>query len=53
MLSENDARLQVDGWIPMTRFEIEKKEKVATLTINQPETYNALSTSPDWNEYDQ
>jgi len=36
----------------MTKFLIEKKDLVATLTINQPETHNALSTAQDWAEYD-
>ena len=49
---ESEIRGQLEDWIPMTRFEIEKKDNIATLTINQPESLNALSTSPDWAEYD-
>ncbi len=50
--TESEIQLEMDGWIPMTEFEIEKKDYVATLTINQPESLNALSTHQDWSVYD-
>ncbi|MCP4703882.1 MAG: enoyl-CoA hydratase/isomerase family protein, partial [candidate division Zixibacteria bacterium] len=30
----------------MMKFDIEKKDQIATLTINQPKTLNAITGSP-------
>jgi len=36
----------------MTKFKIEKRDLIATMTIDQPESLNALTISQDWAEYD-